>query len=66
MRADPKWPKSLTQVSRFCFSQYLHVVLTLELATQSYALLVEKFRNSPVMLDFPDNRPKVSVSLDNK
>ncbi|KAJ5663736.1 meiosis protein MEI2 [Penicillium longicatenatum] len=27
--------------------------------TQSYALLVEKFRNSPVMLDFPDNRPKL-------
>ncbi|KAJ5903722.1 meiosis protein MEI2 [Penicillium tannophilum] len=27
--------------------------------TQSYTLLVEKFRNSPVMLDFPDNRPKL-------
>ncbi|KAJ5752341.1 meiosis protein MEI2 [Penicillium odoratum] len=27
--------------------------------TQTYELLVEKFRNSPVMLDFPDNRPKL-------
>jgi hypothetical protein len=39
-------------------------MLTLKPATQSYALLVEKFRNSPVMLDFPDNRPKVSVDLE--
>ncbi|KAJ5921556.1 Meiosis protein MEI2 [Penicillium verhagenii] len=36
--------------------KYAHVSYA---TAQGYNFLVEKFRNSPVMLDFPDNRPKL-------
>ncbi|KAJ5936462.1 hypothetical protein N7454_005097 [Penicillium verhagenii] len=36
--------------------KYAHVSYA---TAQGYDFLVEKFRNSPVMLDFPDNRPRL-------
>ena len=63
--ASKRWrislPKCHTQVSD-CFV-YLLLLCRLNIVTavQGKDALVEKFRNSPVMLNHSDNRPKVSL-----